>query len=122
MKDGDLNTKFFHGKASHRRKTNTIKRLKDVDGNWRAGFGQCERILINCFAEIFKSSNLTGIEDECSVVGKEIDGEYQDLCSSPFVASEVKEDIFQMHPTKDPSSDNFPALFFRNIGTQLEKM
>ena len=30
----DCNTKYFHSKASKRRKKNTITRLKDEEGNW----------------------------------------------------------------------------------------
>lgn len=34
LRDGDKNTKFFHSKASQRRRRNYITRLHDVGGNW----------------------------------------------------------------------------------------
>ena len=34
LKDGDKNTRFFHSKASQRRRRNYITRLHDADDNW----------------------------------------------------------------------------------------
>lgn len=32
LKDGDQNSKYFHAQASHRRKNNSITKLKDEEG------------------------------------------------------------------------------------------
>ena len=34
LKHGDKKSKFFHAKASQRRRRNHIQRIKDRDGNW----------------------------------------------------------------------------------------
>jgi hypothetical protein len=51
LKDGDKNTKFFHGKASQRKKTNAIKKLKDEDGIWWHGQDKVEEVLIDFFSD-----------------------------------------------------------------------
>ncbi|CAI8619415.1 unnamed protein product [Vicia faba] len=53
LKDGDRNTKFFHGKSEQRRKTNPIKKLKDEDGQWWKGKIKFERLLPNYFSDIY---------------------------------------------------------------------
>ncbi|KAH1038066.1 hypothetical protein J1N35_039809 [Gossypium stocksii] len=35
LKEGDRNTRFFHVRATNRKKKNNIARLKDVNGHWR---------------------------------------------------------------------------------------
>lgn len=46
LRDGDKNTKFFHGKASQRRKVNHISKLKDSNGVWWRGDEKVEELLI----------------------------------------------------------------------------
>ena len=41
LRDGDRNTKFFHSKASHRRRRNYITKLRDATGNW---YGRQEQV------------------------------------------------------------------------------
>ncbi|XP_058751474.1 uncharacterized protein LOC131624535 [Vicia villosa] len=113
LKDGDRNTKFFHSKANQRRKTNAIKRLKDRNVNWFSGSRHCERILVDYFLEIFKSSNPKGIDEVCSFVNAKISENFFYVCASPFSELDVREVIFQMHPTKSPGSNGLPALFFQ---------
>ncbi|XP_058757744.1 uncharacterized protein LOC131630999 [Vicia villosa] len=80
LRDGDRNTKFFHGKADQRRKTNAIKKLKDKDGNWRRG---------------------------------KLSEDHKVWCGLAYTGEEVKEAIWQMHPSKSPGPDGFLAFFFQ---------
>jgi hypothetical protein len=55
-KEGDRNTTFFHAWASHRKKVNTIKRIKDVEGReWKK-----EKKIGNAFVQFYEKLFTTG--------------------------------------------------------------
>lgn len=113
LKEGDKSTKFFHGKASQRRQTNGIKKLKDVDGVWWHGEENIERVLINYFAELFSTSYPTDIERTCEVVRGKLSEEHKTWCARTFTEEDIVEAINQMHPLKSPGPNGLPALFFQ---------
>lgn len=61
LKNGDKNSKFFHGKASRMRKTNAIKKIKEENGHLWRGHEHSERILVIYFADLFSSFVPTNI-------------------------------------------------------------
>lgn len=113
LKEGDKNTKFFHGKAKQRGKTNKIKKLKNEEGIWKHGEENVENVLIQFFDELFSSSNPMGVEDVCQVVQGRLNEEQKQWCNGKFTHEEVKEALDQMHPLKAPGPDGLPALFFQ---------
>ncbi|XP_019161974.1 PREDICTED: uncharacterized protein LOC109158514 [Ipomoea nil] len=52
----DQNMKFFHRHASHRKKNNTILRLKDGTGNWVKG-ASLNPLVLQYYVDIFTSSD-----------------------------------------------------------------
>ncbi|KAL5819042.1 hypothetical protein ACOSQ4_022884 [Xanthoceras sorbifolium] len=56
LKFGDRNSKFFHAKASARRKFNEILGLSDERGCWHSDLGSIHRIIGEYFSSIFSSS------------------------------------------------------------------
>lgn len=56
LKECDMNTKYFHMKASQRRRKNSILKIQDDNGDWQEGF-QRDRIILDCFQGLFTSSN-----------------------------------------------------------------
>lgn len=58
LKDGDHNTSFFHIKASQRRRTNSIFKLKDREGVWVTGEEEVGRVMREFFVELFSSKRI----------------------------------------------------------------
>ncbi|KAL5825066.1 hypothetical protein ACOSQ3_021129 [Xanthoceras sorbifolium] len=57
LKFGDRNSKFFHAKASARRKSNEILGLSDDMGCWHSDSGSIHRIIGKYFSSLFSSSS-----------------------------------------------------------------
>lgn len=91
LRDGDRNTRFFHGKADQRRKTNTIKKMKDSNGNLKRGDKNYENILLDYFLELFATSNPSDISKICSIVKGKLFENSKEWCGLVYSAKEVKE-------------------------------
>lgn len=52
LKDGDMNTKFFHGKASQRSKVNHIKKIRNRYGVWWRGDEKVESVFLYYFQDV----------------------------------------------------------------------
>lgn len=81
LQAGDGNTKFFHGKAGQRKKTNTIMKLKDSDGVKRRDDDNCEKLLISYFSSLFTSSHFTNISNLCEVVKGKLTEDHKSWCT-----------------------------------------
>lgn len=106
--DGDQNTNFFNGKANQRRKTNTIKRLKDMDGKLCGGATQCER-----------ERYIAGV---CIFTGKEISDSSKHIYSSPFATIKSNRPFFRCTPLRLLALMVFPLYSIRNTGILLVRI
>lgn len=59
LKNGDINTRFFHSKASNRRSKNIICGMFNEVGVWVESKIEIESVISNYFQNIFTSSNST---------------------------------------------------------------
>ena len=57
LKDGDRNTRFFHCRATQRRRRNLITRIKNQSNEWCTQPDQISAIFLDYYQELFSSSN-----------------------------------------------------------------
>ncbi|XP_042962309.1 uncharacterized protein LOC122296569 [Carya illinoinensis] len=103
LKEGDSNLKYFHMKASQRRRKNRLVRIKDGNGSWHTG-DQRDRVIVSYFEDLFRSSNPNGSLDFLrSLTGKITASMNEDLCKV-YIEPEVSAALSQMHPQKAPDN------------------
>ncbi|KAL5565121.1 hypothetical protein UlMin_028285 [Ulmus minor] len=115
LKDGDRNTKFFHRKATARRKNNEILGFCDSNGCWQDDIGVVSGVIQRYFNNIFQSNCLT--MDQINLVTDSIptrvSPKMNNCLLKPFTEDDVKAAVFGMSPTKAPGFDGMSALFFQ---------
>lgn len=87
---------------TQRRKRNLIEEIKDDGGR-------------SFVRDLFTSSDPTCVEEVAALVANKVKDVHLRVLNEPFSREEVEEALFQMHPTKAPGLDGFPALFYQNF-------
>ncbi|XP_035545961.1 uncharacterized protein LOC118348444 [Juglans regia] len=112
LKEGNRNSKYFHMKASQRRKKNKIGKLQDENWVWQELEGR-DMLVIDYFRNMFTTSSLRGSLNFLeSLVGR-VDNSMNEELSKVYSAKEVKVALQQMNPTKAPGPDGMSPVFFQ---------
>ncbi|KAK2419793.1 hypothetical protein QL285_030613 [Trifolium repens] len=114
LQHGDKNTKFFHQKATHRRKRNQIDCIQDNQGTTFTEEENIENILINHFRELFTSQETQNVNITVEVVKNRLNDAMKDYLNTSYTAEEVHQAILSMKSLAAPGPDGLPALFYHN--------
>jgi hypothetical protein len=114
LKDGDMNTKFFHMSASTRQRAKKIEKLVNEDNIEVTGQADLCAVALNYFDYLFKS-NSTVHEPVLSLIGPKISQEDNEKLLAPISKEELKTALFQMHPDKAPGPDGFNPAFYQHF-------
>ena len=110
---GDRNTKYFHTRASDRRRRNTINSIMDENGNWHDSTDGIAEVVMSYFKNLFSTSYSTRISEVLDTIPTRVTEEMNQLLIQEFTRKEVKAALKQMHPTKAPGLNGMSAIFFQ---------
>ncbi|XP_074352667.1 uncharacterized protein LOC141691812 [Apium graveolens] len=112
LREGDKNSHFFHKLASTRRGQNSLKRIKDANGEWQETEAEIPGVVVDYFSELFQSSEVDeGLlqSERVSLVTEE----QNSLLVRSVTSDEVEHAVFAMFPDKSPGVDGLNPSFFQ---------
>ena len=110
---GDRNTKFFHLRASIRRKKNMIKALQNSLGVVVDDPAELRALANEFYHNLYTSEGVQNMDAVLDHVPRKVSAEMNASLCAPYTNEEVKIALFQMFPTKAPGPDGFPAHFYQ---------
>lgn len=114
LTSGDRNSKFFHATTIQRRAINRITRLRDDEGNWVDNSVAMQGLIQSYFANLFKSSNPSGIAEVTGLIPCRISADMNDILLRQVEEWEVKQAVFDLGPHKAPGPDGLNGLFYQH--------
>lgn len=114
LKEGDQNTRHFHGKTSQHFRRNSVKRLMDSNGVWRDGDEKVVGLFIDYSNELFTSSNPSHIGDVLESVSWVVTEQMNSELLRVFTRQEVDVALKQMAPLKASGPDGMPPIFYQH--------
>ncbi|CAM0950375.1 unnamed protein product [Alopecurus aequalis] len=111
LKEGEASTRFFHSKASARRRRNFVQNLVVDDVVITDQEGK-EQAFFNHFAELLGSCHPRPCTLNLDAVAVPT-FELSDL-DAPFTPAEIKTAVFELNPAKAPGPDGFTARFLQS--------
>ena len=114
LKDGDRNTKFFHTKASQRRRRNYIKGLYDNNNRWCTQKQGIIDIVVDFYQSLFTSANPNSFDEVLDEIPHLVTSDMNTQLTDMFSAAEVEAALKEMAPLKAPGPDEMPPLFYQS--------
>lgn len=103
---------FFHNFASGRKRTNTLQRIKNDEGEWMETNEEIQQVIESYFTKLFTAETVDGKISDREMVRK-ISARENEALLAEVTPEEVKEAIFSMHPDKAPGPDGLNPGFFQ---------
>ncbi|GAU49154.1 hypothetical protein TSUD_407000 [Trifolium subterraneum] len=118
LKEGDANSKFFHGIMSSRRQSNSIVSFSS-NGRTMEGVNENRQIIFQHFSQHFRRKNHSRPDISGLVFNSisEADGEF---LSRPFLLEEIKEAVWDCDSYKCPGPDGVNLGFFKDFWELLK--
>jgi hypothetical protein len=114
LKEGDLNTKFFHMSSTARSKVKRIEQLKNEENEMITGQQNLCEVARRYFQELFKPKREIQ-EPVLSLISLRVSEEDNTRLVAPLTKEEIRIALLQMHPDKSPGPDGFNSAFYQNF-------
>jgi hypothetical protein len=118
---GDKNTKFFHLKASQRKRKNKIEAITDPMGNIHIDRDKIEQIFLSHFQQLFTSQPTTNVEETTHLVQNKITSDQYNLLVQDYSVEEVTNAIKEMKSLAAPGLVGLPTKFYHTYWDIVEK-
>jgi hypothetical protein len=119
LKHGDWNTRYYHGCANARRKSNFIREITDATRqSWKTS-DIVEMAFVNYFVGLFKADQMGDMEPCLRYLPTGVLREMNVELLKEFTKDEVSVALFQMAPLKALDPDCFTVDFFQKNWTIL---
>lgn len=119
IKEGDTNTRFFHQKASCRRRQNKIIQLTDDHGHIKTNQEDLNKIIIDLYSKLFFSDGTTNIDSVIASIPMIITPNINEELLKPFTEVEFRRALKTMQPLKALEPDGIHALFYQRYWNLL---
>lgn len=116
LRQGDLNTAYFHARVKQRRASCSIRSICDSQGNWHDDPEHVKAILLDYFQLLLGSSSSTIASVDTSVIrdGPVLSIAQASSLSSPIQDEEVKQALFSIENSKSPGPDGYSSGFLKS--------
>ena len=115
LKSSDRNTRYFHNRASHRYRRNSIKGLKNSANEWCTSDSQVSEIVIRFYESLFSSSNPSDMHKVMEAVEPKVTADMNQELTKVFTREEVDLALKNMEPLTAPGPDGMPPIFFQSF-------
>jgi hypothetical protein len=121
LKDGDQNTKYFHSRATHRKRRNALIELRDPTGAVINEPNEISIRFVQYYAELFTAVPLEGVDQVLEGIHPSVTAEMNSQLIHPYTESEVSVALKQMAPLKAPGPDGMPPAFYQSYWQLIGK-
>lgn len=125
LRDGDLNTSFFHNSVKGRKMRNRVLILLDDHGVEHFSEGAKGHIATEYFRELFMSTNPCDLESLFDGFESRVTQEMNEGLVRPVLDEEIKRAAFEVKGSSAPGEDGLTGVFYQKcwhiVGKKLSE-
>ena len=114
LKEGDRNTRYFHSKASHRRRRKSLVVLRLENGDLITDSEQIGSQFVDYYQELFTAAPLEGVDAILEGIQPRVTDEMNMKLTCQFTELNVTTAMKQMAPLKAPGPNGMPPIFYQS--------
>lgn len=121
LKAGDRNTSYFHQKASHRKKRNTISKITLDDGKEITEEEEISEEFCKFYMDLFSKNAEASCDDILGAIESKVTPAMNEDLQRSYTEKDIIEAIKHMHLDKSPGPDGMTPLFFQKYWNIIRK-